>query len=797
MPLFDNTSSEIASSSSDPAVSSGQPNQKRRNRNRRNKQSKTANNNASGSHSEVDINSDTNTTSGNPVVSNNQRGAHNGGRPNQRVRHADPSRVVRKPQPNNPRKGSKRDQEIELLRRGFPSLEADSNDPTKFRMKFSPSDPDFPFDIQTLDFNLYIPINYKAQTPKEGSRVRTLSGEFPVIVVLNKDIPSGFSVNIDIGFKLLAEKFLKSGRTLLDMIIALDKELEGFLKQGKRETIKIVKMNNNRPKQAVSTSSSISTTANSTSPISFNLDSPPTIFVPPDVKKERQAQIDKLKHSLGKSSMWAVSSDRSEDVYRVTIACKNDTDLPAEMKGNLEFNLHIPASYGIEKSCFVIFPLIVDEFPSNLVENNFNKFLRSHKDWKLFSLVNYLACRIGDLMSTEYEEQESGLSIEDSEVETHNADSTVEAESPVEDSDDIRKAEIQDKARKILSSLLSNRPSTDNHDSEEKSENIETSLPEKESQDDPASSKEMEAEDENIFTLEPIKPRGIALVLPSISMTNIGILECTTINLVVMCDRCGTQNDLFNIMSGPYGRDSKPVASTCTKCKAVLGCSYQKNLLHQNMTSPAVVGYLDMSGCSPADVLGSTFVPTCDNCTVSNPDGSFKRAERQRASTMNCRSCHIRMTLQLGPDGFRFETVTDDKLSEERLKGVRVRKHDANKQKLGLISGSPLPNDGKCTHFRKSTRWFRFSCCGKVYPCEKCHDLESNHPYEHGTRIICGRCSREQNFVNTCAYCRHKFDHRTTSGFWEGGKGTRDPTKLNRNDTRKHKRLSNKTSSSS
>ena len=204
-----------------------------------------------------------------------------------------------------------------------------------------------------------------------------------------------------------------------------------------------------------------------------------------------------------------------------------------------------------------------------------------------------------------------------------------------------------------------------------------------------------------------------------------------------------------------------------------------------------------MSGCSPADVLGSTFVPTCDNCTVSNPDGSFKRAERQRASTMNCRSCHIRMTLQLGPDGFRFETVTDDKLSEERLKGVRVRKHDANKQKLGLISGSPLPNDGKCTHFRKSTRWFRFSCCGKVYPCEKCHDLESNHPYEHGTRIICGRCSREQNFANTCAYCRHKFDHRTTSGFWEGGKGTRDPTKLNRNDTRKHKRLSNKTSSSS
>ncbi|KAF8459439.1 hypothetical protein BGX38DRAFT_1148693 [Terfezia claveryi] len=55
--------------------------------------------------------------------------------------------------------------------------------------------------------------------------------------------------------------------------------------------------------------------------------------------------------------------------------------------------------------------------------------------------------------------------------------------------------------------------------------------------------------------------------------------------------------------------------------------------------------------------------------------------------------------------------------------------------------------------------------------------------------MICGRCSREQNYrPSDCAYCGHEFMRKAT-GYWEGGKGTRDKKLLRRNDPRKYKRV--------
>ncbi|KAK6508334.1 hypothetical protein TWF506_010428 [Arthrobotrys conoides] len=85
----------------------------------------------------------------------------------------------------------------------------------------------------------------------------------------------------------------------------------------------------------------------------------------------------------------------------------------------------------------------------------------------------------------------------------------------------------------------------------------------------------------------------------------------------------------------------------------------------------------------------------------------------------------------------------------------------------------------------------RFSCCNKVFPCDKCHDssVEPRHPSEHANRMICGACSREQNYrPDDCAFCGHSFVSKN-SGFWEGGKGTRDKTRMSRKDPRKYKRV--------
>ncbi|KAK6882594.1 hypothetical protein K6H10_000735 [Candida tropicalis] len=103
-----------------------------------------------------------------------------------------------------------------------------------------PSDPEFPYDLEKLKINLTIPSKF----PEEKS-------QRPRIVVLNDEIPRGFAVNIEIGFGRIVdiaqgiikdnEIELVDGIGLTSMILTLDKYLELFLKQEKKDTIKFVK----------------------------------------------------------------------------------------------------------------------------------------------------------------------------------------------------------------------------------------------------------------------------------------------------------------------------------------------------------------------------------------------------------------------------------------------------------------------------------------------------------------------------------------------------------------------------
>ena len=71
----------------------------------------------------------------------------------------------------------------------------------------------------------------------------------------------------------------------------------------------------------------------------------------------------------------------------------------------------------------------------------------------------------------------------------------------------------------------------------------------------------------------------------------------------------------------------------------------------------------------------------------------------------------------------------------------------------------------------------------------ECHDEASDHPNEHANRMICGFCSREQNYrPEDCGICHALLIGKKGSGFWEGGKGTRDKARMSRKDPRKYKR---------
>ncbi|ODV60402.1 uncharacterized protein ASCRUDRAFT_70919 [Ascoidea rubescens DSM 1968] len=117
-----------------------------------------------------------------------------------------------------------------------------------------PSDPDFIYDLDSLKINLNIPVNYPIAKKKNGKNR-------PSIVVLNDNIPRGFLMNIEFGFKELVNQIvnetnknknkhkskekdnnqksffkLVGGNNLLGMIKSLDCNLETFLSQ-KESTI--------------------------------------------------------------------------------------------------------------------------------------------------------------------------------------------------------------------------------------------------------------------------------------------------------------------------------------------------------------------------------------------------------------------------------------------------------------------------------------------------------------------------------------------------------------------------------
>lgn len=119
-------------------------------------------------------------------------------------------------------------------------LKRDSKQPLYMSFMIPPADPDFPFELETLKFNLTIPPDY----PRS-------SKELPSIIVLNSEIPRGFSINIERGFKEIAtvarlkktvdsDIELVDGRGLLSQVQTLNKYLEDFLKQEKRQTLKFV-----------------------------------------------------------------------------------------------------------------------------------------------------------------------------------------------------------------------------------------------------------------------------------------------------------------------------------------------------------------------------------------------------------------------------------------------------------------------------------------------------------------------------------------------------------------------------
>lgn len=207
--------------------------------------------------------------------------------------------------------------------------------------------------------------------------------------------------------------------------------------------------------------------------------------------------------------------------------------------------------------------------------------------------------------------------------------------------------------------------------------------------------------------------------------------------------------------------------------------TFTPQLLHQ---SSIRAGTVEVVGCIIGDMLPSTFQPTCSSCSTQFPSPPGVVSVRGDTPIQVCRSCHAKMTFTIPEVKFlRLSAAARD---------LPVRK--PRRENLGVTTGTPLPLNGTCSHYSHSYRWFRFSCCGRVYPCDRCHDAAEAHVNDRAERMLCGWCSREQRFrPEDCGHCGRSVIRRRRGGgagrFWEGGKGTRERGLMSRKDKRKYR----------
>ncbi|KAK6426206.1 hypothetical protein LTR81_001458 [Elasticomyces elasticus] len=659
-------------------------------------------------------------------------------------------RVVRRPVPSA-QTDDPRAFQIGQIKRRFNPQVSDTAEVSAFVFSLKPSDPDFPYEIDALQCVLTVPKTY----PTSGK---------PALQVTNNDIPRGFQINIERGFDIITSS--NPGATLLGLMNRLDKELEKILAGRMTDTIKIV------PNKA--TVKPIDVLVDIPKPLPIPRTSAPIIPPPPTELQRKEAEIKRQAHTrqlearFGRLPSFAKSSDGL--MYTLPLDSPKKSKWPVGFQELKTLSLRVPRLYPLEVATI---RLETESTEARTVEKAFEKLPDTLQEPSLTQLANHLMQHIPELAkpvdtATTSPDITSKSPVGNSQLEATVPEApairalppreTIALDHPTAPSDDKPHVHFIPRPPEWTRQQTGDVDSETEDDSETDN-----------SSDDHEEPAFPQAEAEVLSGPSAPQERGILLSFPQIELHGIELLELTSLNITVKCERCKDTMDVQRLRN--YSGNSVEMRQeTCKKCAQGLAIGFRTDLIHVNS---ARAGYLDLDGCTVIDMMTSTFIPTCAECSTAFPAPGVT-AVRGDSSFAICRECHHKMT-------FRIVEVKFLHVSASAIRASKGLGRKKVKENLGITAGSELPRRGRCKHYSKSYRWFRFSCCSKVFACDRCHDEESDHPVEHANRMLCGFCSREQNFrPEDCGVCHAVLTGRTGSGFWEGGKGTRDPTRMSK-----------------
>ncbi|KAL9542538.1 hypothetical protein MBANPS3_008562 [Mucor bainieri] len=502
----------------------------------------------------------------------------------------------------------------------------------------------------------------------------------------------------------------------------------------------------------------------------------------------------------------------------------NDTDFTHEqLIGGKELYIkyHVPALYPLESCSIEIDNKKLDKTRAAWISQGFEEHV-ANGDYTLFENLNWLNRNIELLLSTPPAQKTEEQAEADSIAAAQQKDlkppvkATQQQQQPAlsvaapeftpqqsKPSDTKKKTSLFDEANDIKKNkvIIVNDPSLVIEQADE--EEVEVELAEGE--DDyhrhlEEEHQQQEGGEKTVVGLsQPAVRRGTEIRLVDPKLENISLFRCALLHIMVKCARCKDTVEVENIkpeqedkQAAPSSSSSKPPPKTerwmsCPTCSSVLGIKFLGELVHQGALS---VGLLQLAGCTPYDILPSAYIGTCGSC-MADMASTVRLSPHDPPRTLNCFSCHAKMTCGLGDYKFvKIGSEGGERLIANEEQVMKLKKKKKSREDP-LTIGEPLPDQGTCSHYRKSKRWFRFSCCSKLYPCDICHDGHEDHSYDYAKKHVCGLCSREQTIVSgkPCV-CGHEFEKAPQKqAFWEGGKGVRNKIVMSRKDPHKHKGL--------
>ena len=433
----------------------------------------------------------------------------------------------------------------------------------------TPSDPDFPFEMEGLECVLHVPLTY----PKHGK---------PSLDVKNKEMGRGYQLNVERGFDVLVQKAPQT--TLLGHMNALDKQLESLLTQEKAQTIKIVP--NAGPRRTMEPQSTPQS----------QLSKPPEPTKPAQIytseqrraaQDRREVETRQLEARLGRLPLFSKASDGI--AYTVPIEPRRRDDLPVPIQAVKTVKLFVPLLYPLQH-CRIEIAGVTREAAAKS-ERGFERKVIENPETNLMGHVNYLAQHM-HVFATEPEPEIVPKSSEYENivppVEELSLSEPIVArkESPLIDSEDYR-SHIKVIPRPPEWAAGSDNEVSDDSDYSDSYDSGD------EFADEEHESHALETVPEALSDSRP--ERGISLSFPNLELYGIELLELVSLSITVKCERCKDTIDVGNLRNAAGTR-----SESCKKCASSLSINFRRELIHANSVR---AGYLDLDGCTIVDML--------------------------------------------------------------------------------------------------------------------------------------------------------------------------------------------------